>query len=170
MAKKPRIPLVRKHQELSEVDLEYLLQGYNLFTGDQPSFRTSVEARRAYLKRKNFLFSLIGKYSERQPNDALRWGSRPWSFYKWEFYPEDYSHKYIEFQKAWCREETRDEEFNFLRSMDLLLKDEARKFLLQEKRYREYRDSLNLKNQSQKPAKRILEFPDKNGKRLNGIN
>ena len=158
MPKRPKQPLMRKSQSgLSETDLEFLLRGYNLLTGFSPSFKTDADAKRAYKQNKSFIFSLIGKYTNKHPENGLRWGSRPWAFYRFHF-SRDLSELHLDFQGCWRDEDKRDTEFKFLKKADLLLKDEEKNFELQERKHKEFKANLRL---TIKP-KKIVEFPGKN--------
>lgn len=127
-----------------------------MLTGYEPSFQTAVDARRAYKQNRAFIFGLIGKHTDRHHENGLRWGERPWCFYKFHF-SVDLSDLHLDFQGCWSDEKKRDTEFKFLKKADLLLKDEEKKFKIQERNHKDFKAGLK---QTVK-EKKVIEFPEK---------
>lgn len=116
MPARPR-RLLRKTKGIGSIELEYLLTGGNMFTGDVASFKNDKEIKTAYLRYKSMLLMLRDKPECEGGPAYFHSGQRFWNYYQYDI--EGGPALYRKFQTA-AMKGNYQFEFDFLEKSGLL--------------------------------------------------
>jgi hypothetical protein len=127
--------LLKKKMGMSEIEVEFLITGDNMFTGDHANFENEAEVKKAYRRYRPMLLLLRDRSEYPDSVPYFESGQRFWAYYEYDI--ENGPELYRKFQTAAMKGNFQFE-FDYLKKSDLLEPDEEKKFHeLMAKRLRE---------------------------------